>query len=199
MKNISIILNVVLFIALGALYILFFSSDKATPINSEQTQTNAENSSSNIAYVNVDSIILKYKLAIELDEVLLKKQNSIKTKLDKERADLEKEAQIFQDKVQRGIYLTQKRAEEAQQQLIMRQQELQQLEYDYSNQLGREQQKMNTQLFDSISNFINLYNTPEKYQVILAHSATSSILYGAEQLDVTNDVIEGLNQRYNNK
>ena len=45
-------------------------------------------------------------------------------------------------------------------------------------------------------NYIKDFNTPEKYQVILAHSMTSNILYGAEQLDITTEVIEGLNQRY---
>jgi outer membrane protein len=135
-------------------------------------------------------------LAKELNDVLIKKQTNMKTNLEKEGRDFEKEAQIFQDKVQRGVFLTQQRAEEAQQQLMMRQQELQQLEYDYTNQLSREQQKMNAQLFDSVSNYIKEYNTPEKYQLVLGHSLTSNILYGSLQLEITNEILNGLNQRY---
>jgi hypothetical protein len=48
----------------------------------------------------------------------------------------------------------------------MRQQELQNLEADYSNQLGQEQAAMNKKLFDKITDYITRYNTPEKYQFI---------------------------------
>ena len=80
----------------------------------------------------------------------------------------------------------------------MRQQELQKLEYDYSNQLAAEQQNMNAQLFDSISSFITEFNTPEKYKVILGHSIGGSMLYGSEQLDITGSIVDGLNSRYGN-
>ena len=160
-------------------------------------ETATQSGDLNITYVNIDSVLLQYNLAIELNESLTKKQANMKSKLEKDARDFEKEAQIFQDKVQRGIFLTQQRAEEAQQQLVMRQQEIQQLEYDYTNQLGMEQQKMNAQLFDSVSNFIKEYNTPEKFQIILGHSLGGSILYGSEQLDITKDIVEGLNSRYN--
>lgn len=200
MKNTSIILNVVLFIGLGVLYVLHFSSGAKVTTNTASAE-NSDISSSDlkIAYVNIDSILLNYTLANELNDVLTKKQDNMKAKLEKDGKELEKEYQIFQDKVQRGIYLTQQRAEEAQQQIMMRQQELQKLEYDYTNQLSFEQQKMNAQLFDSVSNYIKIYNSPEAYQVILAHSISSNILYGSEQLDITNEILSGLNQRYSVK
>lgn len=200
MKNISILLNVVLFIGLGLLYFLHFSSG-SNSVNETAAGNNSNVIASdlNIAYVNIDSILLKYTLAIELNDVLTQKQDNMKSKLEKDAREFEKEAQIFQDKLQRGIFLTQQRAEEAQQKLVARQQELQQLEYDYTNQLGMEQQKMNAQLFDSVSNYIHAYNTPEVYQIILGHSLTSNMLYGSEKLDITNTILEGLNSRYENK
>jgi len=196
MKNTSLILNVVLFIGLGLLYFFHFSSIPGKS-NNELT-VDSVNAAGNIkiAYVNVDSILINYGLAQEMNTSLESKQTTMKSKLDKEIADFQKEAQVFQDKVQKGIYLTQQRAEEAQQKLMMRQQELQQLEADYSNQLAYEQQKMNAQLFDSITNYIKIVNTPEKYQVIFAHSVASNILYGSVQLDITDQVLKGLNERY---
>lgn len=197
MKNISLILNVVLFIGLGLLYFLHFNSGNSSKNDvASSNSNNIASSELKIAYVNIDSLLLNYTLAKELNDVLIKKQTNMKTNLEKEGQDFEKEAQIFQDKVQRGVFLTQQRAEEAQQQLMMRQQELQQLEYDYTNQLSREQQKMNAQLFDSVSNYIKEFNTPEKYQLVLGHSLTSNILYGSEQLEITNEILNGLNQRY---
>jgi len=197
MKNTSLILNVVLFIGLVVLYILHFTS----PIGEKESNKVAvadstEQVSLNIAYVNIDSVLLQYNFAVDLNDAITKKQARMKSKLEKDAADFQKDAQIFQDKVQRGIFLTQQRAEEAQQQLLMRQQELQKLEYDYTNQLAAEQQKMNAQLFDSISNYIKEYNTPEKFQVILGHSLGGSMLYGSESLNITKEIISGLNSRY---
>ena len=197
MKNISLILNVVLFIGLGLLYFFHFSSGNSSKNGAvASNEISAGSADLKIAYVNIDSILLNYTLAKELNDVLLKKQTNMKANLEKEGKDFEKEAQIFQDKVQRGVFLSQQRAEEAQQQLMMRQQEIQQLEYDYTNQLSREQQKMNAQLFDSVSNYIKEFNTPEKYQLVLGHSLTSNILYGSVQLEITNEILNGLNQRY---
>ena len=200
MKNTSIILNVVLFIGLGLLYFLHFNSNNDTKTDAASNNIeNATVSNINIAFVNIDTILLKYTLATELNDVLTKKQANMKSKLEKDAREFEKEAQIFQDKLQRGIFLTQQRAEEAQQQLLRRQQEIQELEYDYTNQLSMEQQKMNSQLFDSVSNYIKVYNTPESFQVILGQSLTSNILYGSKQLDITNEILDGLNSRYTNE
>ncbi len=199
MKNLSIGLNVVLFIGLGILYFLHFSANKTSDKTNTENVVSTQTGSMSITYVNIDSVLLQYNLAIELNESLTKKQANMKSKLAKDAKEFEKDAQIFQDKVQRGIFLTQQRAEEAQQQLMMRQQELQKLEYDYTNQLSMEQQQMNAQLFDSVSNFINEYNTPEKYQIILGHSLGGSLLYGAEQLDITKEIVDGLNSRYNSE
>lgn len=195
MKNTSLILNIVLFIGLGLLYFFHFSSSNSGAVASNSDASVASGNAA-IAYVNVDSIMINYGLAQELNNSLTSKQSSMKSNLEKEMADFEKEAQVFQDKVQKGIYLTQQRAEEAQQKLMMRQQELQNLEMEYSKILAYEQQVMNSRLFDSISNCITFINTPEKYQVIFAHAASSSILYGSEQLDLTNLVLEELNDRY---
>lgn len=199
MKNTSLILNIVLFIGLGILYALHFTSatdNSNKGIASDDSVATSGNAV--IAYVNVDSIMINYDLAQELNDALTSKQANMKSNLEKEMADFEKEAQIFQDKVQKGIYLTQQRAEEAQQKLVMRQQELQNLEMEYSQILAYEQQVMNSRLFDSISNTIKAINSPEKYQVIFAHSVASNILYGADQLDITNIVLDELNERYEN-
>jgi outer membrane protein len=197
MKNLSLSLNIVLFIGLGVLYFLHFNTESVD--NKNITNVTTSSSELKIAYVNIDSVVANYNLAKELNGSLMKKQSNMKSKLEKDAKEFEKDAQIFQDKIQRGIFLTQERAQEAQQKLAMRQQELQKLEYDYSNQLAIEQQSMNKQLFDSINSYILEYNTPEKFQVIFGHSTGGSLLYGAEQLNITNDIIDGLNSKYESK
>ncbi len=197
MKNLSLVINAVLAIAVAVLFYLQFSSCGAK--NDNMTVSEGVNTDLGIAFVNIDSVILNYGLAIELNDAITSKQANMKNRLGKEMAEFEKEYQVFVDKAQRGIYLTQQRQQEAQQQLSMRQQELQQLEMEYSQQLNTEQQKMNVQLFDSINSYINRFNTPEKFEVILGRSLGGNILYGSEQLDITNDILTGLNNNYETK
>lgn len=196
MKKTSLILNVVLFIGLGLLYFFHFSANKSDSTNFAGSATDSTNQAIKIAYVNLDSILLNYELSKELNEAITTKQGTMKSRLEREGSEFEKDAQVFQDKVQKGLFLTQQRAEEAQQKLMMRQQELQNLEMEYSKILNYEQQSMNARLFDSINNVINALNTPEVYHMIFAHSVASNILYGSEEVEITNQVLEELNKRY---
>lgn len=200
MKHLSLVLNAVLIVAVAVLYFLHFSCPGSGNNNQDgQTALEANKNGVKVAFINMDSILLNYTLSLELNESLVKKQDNMRSKLEKDAKEFEKEAQLFQDKVQRGIFLSQQRAEEAQQKLVMRQQELQKLEMDYTNQLGLDQQRMNRILFDSVTNFINLYNADNKFDIILGHQLGGNMLYGSEQLDITNDILKGLNEAYSKK
>ena len=52
------------------------------------------------------------------------------------------------------------------------------------------------QLMDSIRNYVKIYNEDKHYDAILLKSAG---LYFDESLDVTKEILEGLNARYNKK
>lgn len=149
-----------------------------------------------IAFVDVDSIIDNYKYAQELNDALMKKYANMKSKLDREAKTLEKDITTFQDKVQKGIFLTTQRAEEEQQRLLQRQQELANLEAEYTREMANEQQYMESQLFDKISAYITKYNTPERYKFILTRTIGGSMWYANESYNITNDIIEGLNAEY---
>ncbi len=149
-----------------------------------------------IAFIDVDSIINNYKLAQELDNAIMQKYANMKSKLDREAKSFQKDVETFQDKVQKGIFLTTQRAEEEQQRLVQRQQELEKLEAEYTNQLAIEQQNMNNQLFEKISAYITKYNTPERYKFILTRTIGGSMWYANESFNITNDIVKGLNEEY---
>lgn len=150
---------------------------------------------SNIAVINIDSVLVTYKLAEELNAAISKKYDNMRSKLEQEAARFQKDAEAFQDKLQKGVFLSQQRAEEEQQRLIKKQQELERLEASYTQQLNAEQAQMNQTLYEKISAYINKYNTPEKYQFIL-NKAT--LWYSNNAFDITADIINGLNEEYDN-
>ena len=76
------------------------------------------------------------------------------------------------------------------------QQELQELEAKLSQDIAMELQNINLQLADSLTNYLKEYNADGRFQMILSNTGKDNILMAADALDITNDVIEGLNARY---
>ncbi|MCK4662930.1 MAG: OmpH family outer membrane protein [Bacteroidales bacterium] len=204
MKNISLIINAVLFVALGILYYLHFTSDTGTIKNEEPqhifiNENDTIPHSSRMAFVNLDSLLLNYRLSEDLNDNFLKRQERLKVEFATKAGNFEKEAQMFQEKLNRGGFLTQQRAEEEQQRLLMEQQKLQNLEYELSNKLVEEQQKMNLQLYDSITNLVKEYNNNYGYEYILGVTQAGGLLYANQKYNITDTIVNLLNERYLNQ
>ena len=52
------------------------------------------------------------------------------------------------------------------------------------------------QLADSLNNYLKVFNADGRYHIILSNSAKDNVLWAAEQYDITDEVIQGLNARY---
>ena len=61
--------------------------------------------------------------------------------------------------------------------------------------MASETAKFNEALRDSLQHFLKDYNADKKFDLILS-KAGDNILLGAQRLDITQDVINGLNKRY---
>ena len=102
----------------------------------------------------------------------------------------------FNRKLENQAFLSRERAEEAQRNIVQKQQDLQKMEANLSQQLMEQQQKMSEQLRDTINAFLKVYNKDGKYQMIISNTANDNILYAGKGYDITSDVIEKLNARH---
>jgi outer membrane protein len=59
-----------------------------------------------------------------------------------------------------------------------------------------ENQKLNIQLADTLTNFLQEFNADGRYHVILSNSAKDNVLMAAESYNITSEVIKQLNARY---
>ena len=84
---------------------------------------------------------------------------------------------------------------QAQASLQKRQEELQVLQEKLSREFEEERQKYNDEMRDSIENFLQDYNKTHKYSIILS-KIESNILYADKPMNITQDVLKGLNKRY---
>jgi outer membrane protein len=198
MKNSNTIINIVLGIGLIVLYILHFTGGcnnrvKQTVATSDSTQVRV---TLPIAYINVDSLLLNYNYSKDLNEVLIRKRENAQATLTEKAKKLEIEMQEFQRKRENNAFLSEQSFKSQQQSLLKKQQDLQGLEQNLSNQLAKEQQNLNEQLREKIYKFLREYNKDKKYQVILSNTMNDNILLAEPTYNITNDIVELLNNTY---
>jgi len=191
MKNLSLVLNVVLFVALGVLYFLHFSGNKKSSEPDNVAGTTVEG----IAYINIDSVIFKFDKFTDMRADLVTKQKSAEAELNSKGGQYEKGAKDYQDKVNKGL-VTRATAAQMEQALLQQQQELVSLRDNLQQNLMEEEQVMNRQILEYITSFLeenkNVYNC----QYILGKSFGSVVLYGDPSLDITKKVTEAINLKY---
>lgn len=193
MNKIQTIINVVLVIAVAALFALFFMNNKAE-VAENQPITDA--TTLPVAYLNLDSVMVNYQFAIDANDKLMTQQEDARLKLNTKANTLQREATDFQRKLENNAFLSRERAESEQQKLIRKQQELQELEAKLGNDIMMQTQELNIQLADTLNTFLAEFNKDGKYQIIFANAGKDNILQAAEAYDITTEVIDALNARY---
>lgn len=192
MKNTSLILNLVLLIAVVVIYVLHFTSAKSNT-SAEQGEASSPMTGLKIAYVKVDSLILNYDLAQELHESFTKNQDAYTREYAARRSKFEEQAAAFQEKVQRGGFLTEQRAVQERDRLVGEEQEILKLDQELSGKLAEMQNANNQQLLDSLMNYLKTFNAEKKYSYIFN---SSGILIGDDAHNITKEILGALNARY---
>lgn len=193
MNKLQIVVNVVLVAAVAALFVIVLTGKKQCAAPSaavEQTEVMP------IAYLNTDSLLASYVFAQEASEKLMKKQEDARLKLNTKARTLQNEMADFQRKLENNAFLSRERAEKEQQRLLKKQQELQELEAKLTEDIMLENQKLNIQLADTLTNFLKEFNADGRYHVILSNNAKDNVLMAAESYNITSEVINQLNARY---
>jgi len=191
MKNLSVILYVVIFLAIGGLYLLHFTGDR----KSSQSESASSVPAGAIAYVNIDSMIVKFDLFTDRRNELLEKQKTAEAELNSKGTQYERGARDYQDKVSKGL-VTRATAAQMEQALLQQQQELVNLRDQLQSNLMEEEQVMNRQVIDYITTFLEKNKAEYNYQYIFGKSFGSMVLYSDSTLDITQKVLDALNKQY---
>lgn len=193
MKNVSLALNAVLLVAVAILYYLHFSGPSSTSVSGNGGVLLQD---AKIAYINSDSVLKHY-------EYLTVNRKDLEARGLQMEQDFRNRAQSLQNDVatyQRTVNnMTFGQAKAAEEELAKKQQNLQLYQQSLSQQLAMEEGKLNKELYDRITAFLKGYASENNLQVVLKYDPTSDVLFGGETLDITQQVIEGLNQAYKNE
>jgi outer membrane protein len=193
-KNVSLIINIVLAVAIGVLFILFFSlKSQIKTVASQKVEGPA--SSVRIAYVNMDTLYAHYDEYLDMKAQITEKQKKMESELMGKKSQYENKVRDYQNKVQKGLLLTSER-QKIEEQLYGEQQNLMKLNEDMQNELGEETRVLNNRLGNNIVEFLKEYNKDGRWVYIMSHVFGGNLLYVNDSLDITADVIKGLNEQY---
>lgn len=200
MKNLSIISLIVGVLALAA-SITFGSiclcgncgkTDKGTA-SLDSTAIN-----SNIAYVRMDKIMAGYDMANELTSVFETKSNNVNADLNNRKRKLESDAADLQRKFDRGL-LTQSSAMAEQQKIQDRAATLENYAAKKQQELAEEYQVTSNNIADAINTYLQKYNEEKAFDFIFATQGdllSIPVVAANEALDITDEVLAGLNEEY---
>ena len=181
-----------LIIALSIILAAAAANAQTSPAATPPAKT--DDAKGGIVFVNSDTLLSNYEY-----------YKAVKTKLQnlsqQAQAEIAAKGQAFQKEVaayQKGasaLNLAQRTATEKR--LAKKQQDLQALSQNTASQLQEEQENQNSKLYDKLAAYLKTYCRTKGYKLVLTYSkANPSMLYGDESLDVTRDVLTGLNEEY---
>ena len=149
-----------------------------------------------LAVVNVDSLLEGYLYAKDLNETLLRKEEGSRATMNQKTRELRSEVEEFQRKLNNNAFLSNERAQQENNRLARKQQDLQELGERMTQDLLVEQQKVIRILNDSVNSSIAVFNADKRYQLILSNASGDNVLYYDASYDITKELTEFMNSRY---
>ncbi|MDR3366287.1 MAG: OmpH family outer membrane protein [Prevotellaceae bacterium] len=196
-KNFPAVISVVALAAVVALCLYVALGNRNAPGGEAQPSGDGQNTvaGEGVVYVNIDSLVRGYDMYFDLQKEFEAKAKKKDGNFTARMKKFESDARDFQEKVEKGL-VTRSQAQQLQEGLAKREQELMQLRQQLQSELQEEEGVMLRQIQNNIQNYITEYNKDKKYSLILSTSGSSVVLYGDPALNITSEVLNGLNETY---
>ena len=147
-----------------------------------------------IAYIDVDSLLANYTFYQDLAEEMTRKEENYRLALTEEATKWQKDVEDHQKKIANSVYSSVERAQSEENRLTKRQQALQEKSDKYTQELLAERDANSQKISETVDNFVKEYNKTHGFNIIISKA---SLLYADEGLNITADILNGLNAAYN--
>lgn len=148
----------------------------------------------NYRYVDLDTVLSKYNLAKDYNEEMLRMQTNMESAAKRHENKIQNFASTMQNKMQNNGYLSEASYRQDEQTINNMQSEAQRNLATLQNNFQTAAAQAQMAVIDSITTFIKDYNKTRGYDAIFQKAST---LYINPDLDITDEIVEGLNARYN--
>lgn len=139
-------------------------------------------------------MLSRYNLAKDYNEEMLRMQTNAESQMKQHQNKIQSFANTVQNKMQNNGYLSEASYKQDEQKMANMQNEAQRSMQNLQNNIAQAAEQAQKTINDSINAFVESYNKTRGYDAILFKAAT---LYINPELDITDEVVEGLNARYN--
>lgn len=164
----------------------------ADKVETKTVESNIENSA--IVFVNSDSLLNNYTYFKEIKAKFEGKSKKAQDDLKSKGTAFQREVAAYQ---QGAATLTAEQRAATEQRLARKQQELQGYQQNAGAALQNEEGVENEKLYNKVAEYLKKYAKVKGYKMVLTYSkSNSSILFADESLDITKEVIKGLNEDY---
>ena len=158
-----------------------------------------------IVYIDMTRVMAEYDMANDLRAVVETKVSEIQAEITRRETNLANAVAKYQDKAQKGL-MTRSVAEVEAEKLQKQEIEFTNYANQKNNEINEELLVMNNQINDAIATFVAKYNKEKQYAMILLSQGDANddgivtlgtpVLTADPSLDITNDVLAGLNAEY---
>jgi outer membrane protein len=196
MKNGLLIWNAVLTLLTGFLLFKQLGGNKKNTGGTvvKTTDISVTNKPVSIAYFEMDSVASQFEMVKTLKADLSKKENGMQNELDRLTKAIQQRYLFFQNQEKEGK-LTPETAQNAGVEIKKMEDDLKmkraQMEQEYSDFMAKRQADIKTKIED----YIKEYNQQTKFTYVLSDDP-GLFYYRDTTLNITNEVIKGLNSRY---
>ncbi len=197
MKNFLVALNVLLVIAVAFLFYKVYSAPIAKTKNIKETGITVSTDSKNkIAYVELDSLYNRIQYIKSRRQELEGEQKAIESDWQNGMRSLQNKKDNFMKK---GNSVTQQEVEQIQNELMQGQQQVEQRKEAAAAKLSDKSYRFMDDVQSKMKNFLKTYNHDKGYTYILTSgTGLDYMIYRDSTLNITNDVIEGMNKMFTN-
>ena len=170
------------------------SKEDKTTVATKTSESATVSAKDQIVYVNSDSLLTKYEYFKDLKVKLDAKSKAAQDDMAAKAQAFQREAAQYQQ--QMNTMPADQRAT-TEQRLQRKQQELQGYQQNAGAALQSEQATEQEKLYNKVADYLKVYAKNKGFKMVLTYSkGNSAILFADESLDITSEVIKGLNEAY---
>lgn len=174
-------------------------ANKGTSSANEPVVTTEESTerTEKIVYVNSDTLSEKYEYFQDI-------RTKLEGKIKKAQSDLQSKGQAFQREVadyqQKAATMSASERQATEERLARKQDELGRLDQNASQSIAQDEATEYGNVYTAITEYLKKHAEENGYTLVLTYSMSNpTVLYADSKLDVTSQVLKGLNDEYKAK
>ncbi|SFU27212.1 outer membrane protein [Pustulibacterium marinum] len=145
------------------------------------------------AYIDLPTLLEDYQGRKDIETKYKDKMEKFGMRRDSIGKSLDAEGQDFQTKANS---MSQSKQQEEYQKLMQKAQRLQQVLQQEEYKISQEGQVEIDTLISEVKDFVKVYGADNNYTYIFGANESGSVMYGADDKNITEDVLKALNDKY---